>query len=290
LHDQGFFTSSSAQKLAGAHPLDMTAAAPYTPPWRTATSVAKIRALIAAAARQRVFSLVVPAHNESQYLAATLTHLAALDYPRDLFEVIVVENGSTDDTPAVARSFMSRFPTDSFKVLESPQGVSRAKNVGLAAVRADTDWIVFLDADTHLAPAFLYELDQYLRTHRRTNLAVGTTAVRPWGRVTAQARRWFAFYDWGHRLTASSFAIHLMRADLRASVRFDEARSFGEDLRLTKTLRRHGAFFFLTTDTVSTSTRRFDHIGYWRLFMRWLWEANVLAHSHKRNGSYAIVR
>jgi len=44
------------------------------------------------------FSIVIPAYNEEKYIGTTLTALKQLEYPPDRFEVIVVDNGSTDGT------------------------------------------------------------------------------------------------------------------------------------------------------------------------------------------------
>src|SRR3989344_7672697 len=94
----------------------------------------------------RFFSIIVPAHNEEKLIAETLTHLTALQYPKDRYEVIVVENGSTDKTFEIAR----RFEAPNFKILRSDKGVSRARNYGVMQTRLDRDWYLFLDADTFL--------------------------------------------------------------------------------------------------------------------------------------------
>src|ERR1700735_2741178 len=97
------------------------------------------------------FSFVIPAHNEENYLRDTLEHLKQLDYPADRFEVIVVENGSGDRTFELARGFES----GNFKALQSGKGVSRAKNAGIDHLSPQSDWAVFLDADTIIEPDFL---------------------------------------------------------------------------------------------------------------------------------------
>ena len=61
------------------------------------------------------FSFIVPAYNEASVIERTLSCLRDLDYPKDRYEVIVVENGSSDDTFARA----SRFASPAFKVITS---------------------------------------------------------------------------------------------------------------------------------------------------------------------------
>jgi cellulose synthase/poly-beta-1,6-N-acetylglucosamine synthase-like glycosyltransferase len=49
------------------------------------------------------FSLLIPAHNEESVLGETLEILLSLDYPSELFEVIVINDGSVDQTERIAR-------------------------------------------------------------------------------------------------------------------------------------------------------------------------------------------
>jgi hypothetical protein len=63
----------------------------------------------------------------------------------------------------------------------------------------------------------------------------------------------------------------------------------GEDLLLIKQARASGGFFFLPTRTVYTSTRRFDTVGYWRLFFRWTFVSMLPARLRKPFG-YEIIR
>ncbi|MGV8044259.1 glycosyltransferase [Mycobacterium kansasii] len=74
------------------------------------------------------FSIIIPAHNEEKYIAATLEHAANLSYPTGSFEVIVVENGSSDRTFDVAK----RFEGGNIRILKNEKaGVSAAKNFGI---------------------------------------------------------------------------------------------------------------------------------------------------------------
>jgi GT2 family glycosyltransferase len=90
-------------------------------------------------------SIIIPAHNSARWLAATLESALAQTWPHK--EIIVVDDGSTDDTAAVARSFAAR----GVQSLTQPNlGAAAARNTGLA--RARGDYVQFLDADDLLAP------------------------------------------------------------------------------------------------------------------------------------------
>jgi glycosyltransferase involved in cell wall biosynthesis len=93
-------------------------------------------------------TVVVCAYQEQERLTRCLTSLAALDYP-DL-EVVVCDDGSTDGTRDVARSFP-------FRLLELEHGgLSAARNAGTAAATGEI--VAFLDADATCHPDWAYHL------------------------------------------------------------------------------------------------------------------------------------
>lgn len=97
-------------------------------------------------------SIIIPAHNATATLDDTLRSVCAQTYPH--WEAIVIENGSTDATAALAAEWAAREPR--IRVTESAPGVSNARNAGIKlAVHA---WILFLDADDWILPTHLERL------------------------------------------------------------------------------------------------------------------------------------
>jgi len=91
-------------------------------------------------------SIVIAARNEAPRLPARIENLLALDYPADRRQIIVVSDGSTDDTLSV----LSRY-RDVVDIVDAPQrGKSAALNAGVA--RAVHDLLVFADARQMFAP------------------------------------------------------------------------------------------------------------------------------------------
>jgi len=258
----------------------------FDPAWKTELSVKRIIEIVEQATVPQFFSIVIPAHNEEAYIGETLRALSALQYPRDRFEVIVIDNGSTDQT----LEFSQKVIGENGRVYVSERGVSKAKNFGLKQVSGQSDWTIFLDADTHIGPNLLQEMNRYLFKNRRRNISVGTTRVTPLENSSLKARAWFAFYNWGHKLTKTSFAIQFMRSSLRDKVRFDEEIHFAEDMKFISDLRKYGAFCYIDTENTLTSTRRFDTVGWLKQFIMWNWEALVLAKTSRRKGEYRAIR
>lgn len=84
-------------------------------------------------------SIIIPAFNEERYIERTLTALRASDYPDNLLEIIVVDNGSSDNTPNIAKKYAD-------KVLTLNKGnVGAVRNFGATNCRSEI--LIFLDAD-----------------------------------------------------------------------------------------------------------------------------------------------
>ncbi len=102
-------------------------------------------------------SVIIPAYNEEQHIAFLLQDLAQQDLNTDVFEVIVVDNASTDDTVAVVAECMQTMPRLSIVLVrEDMPGVSAARNRG--ALHALGEVLVHLDADNTIDMGLLSEV------------------------------------------------------------------------------------------------------------------------------------
>jgi glycosyltransferase involved in cell wall biosynthesis len=97
---------------------------------------------------QAIVSVVVPCLNEEEPIAGVVGEVLA----QGVDEVIVVDNGSTDQTAARARA------AGAHVVCEPVRGYGRACAAGLSAVRVDADIVCFLDGDGSDVPAFLSDV------------------------------------------------------------------------------------------------------------------------------------
>lgn len=84
-------------------------------------------------------SVIMPVYNGSQYLAAAFESVLAQTYP--LHEIIVIDDGSTDSSPDILRSYGDRLRV----TRQDNQGIAAARNVGLRQVTGDV--INFIDQD-----------------------------------------------------------------------------------------------------------------------------------------------
>jgi glycosyltransferase involved in cell wall biosynthesis len=103
-------------------------------------------------------SVVIPAYNAAPYLAETLTSVRAQTAPH--YEIIVVDDGSIDDTVSIAERFGARC------LRQSNLGASTARNAAIRAARGQ--YVAFLDADDLWAPDKLEKQAAYLAAHPDT--------------------------------------------------------------------------------------------------------------------------
>jgi glycosyltransferase involved in cell wall biosynthesis len=97
-----------------------------------------------------LFSVIIITRNRVGIIGNVLNTIRTLDFPHDKFELIIVDNGSTDGTSDKVREVMQNSNV-SLKIIHEPvAGMCRARNTGIAA--ATGLWIAFLDDDA-LVPA-----------------------------------------------------------------------------------------------------------------------------------------
>lgn len=95
-----------------------------------------------------LFSVVIPLYNKEKYIARTIQ--SVLDQTWSYFEIVVVNDGSTDNSVEV----VEKFKDERIQIIHQPNnGVSVARNNGMKA--AKYNWIAFLDGDDEWKPEFL---------------------------------------------------------------------------------------------------------------------------------------
>ncbi|MFA5998262.1 MAG: glycosyltransferase [Candidatus Paceibacterota bacterium] len=115
-------------------------------------------------------AIIVPCWNEAATVAATCESLLALDYPKEKLEIILVDDGSTDATPAA----MARFASEAqVRIIRKENGGKHtALNAGVAATNAE--FVACLDADSFVEPDALLEI---LPCFEDPNVAAATGAM-----------------------------------------------------------------------------------------------------------------
>jgi len=129
-------------------------------------------------------SVVVPTFNSRQFLPACLEGLLGQDFDPSQFEVVVSDDGSTDDTHAVVRDFIPRFAARGTRLeyLRNERGgASRARNAGILAARFEV--VAFTDSDCVPKNGWLSAISEHLEAFP-DHLGVGGVTVSEPERIT----------------------------------------------------------------------------------------------------------
>jgi GT2 family glycosyltransferase len=108
-------------------------------------------------------SVVIPCYNSARYLAETIESVLAQTYAR--VEVILVDDGSIDETPKIAQSYPVQY------VYQANRGISAARNTG--AVHSRGKYVQFLDHDDRLLPEAIEVGVKFLEERPDCAMAVG---------------------------------------------------------------------------------------------------------------------
>lgn len=103
--------------------------------------------------KNKTVSIIIPAYNEEKYLPLCLNSISSLDYSKEHIEIIVVDNGSTDRTREIARSYGARLLRD------DTQNVSGLRNYG--SKKSKGDILAFVDADCLVPKEWLNNASKY---------------------------------------------------------------------------------------------------------------------------------
>lgn len=135
-------------------------------------------------------TVIVPFHNCRDFLGHAISSVLAQSHQD--WELILVDDGSTDDSAEAALPFLS---DGRVSLVRQPNaGAGAARNAGFARASGASTFVVFLDGDDVLPPEFLVRAIEQLAS-RPDSTAVRTTAVL----VDAE----------GHRIEAADFATHM---------------------------------------------------------------------------------
>jgi glycosyltransferase involved in cell wall biosynthesis len=213
------------------------------------------------------FSIVIPALNEAHWIKKTLSAVLAQTYQN--FEVIVVDNNSTDNTKEVVQEFIAHTPA--IRLIECPTpGILHARNCGLSAATGDV--IVQLDADNIPSIHWLANAEKHFQKKRVVALGgayeyydanflfhYGSLLVQwltlPLGNWYVQHRHYGAFLIGGN-----AFIKKWVLDDMHG---YDTTHTFcSEDLVTAREVAKRGHVQFCFDLQVKSSARRHKQLGY----------------------------
>jgi len=205
-----------------------------------------------------MLSVIVIAYNEKEYIAQCLEALTQQD-TNEKFEVIVVDNASTDRTAEIAQSFSDRLNLRVIKEAKKGRGAARA--AGFTA--AEGEIILSTDADCIAPQSWIQKLVSALRMSENI---VGVTSpleindcspIRNWILNRQPLLMWFHRLVWGYFwLNGFSFAIRSSTYETAGG--FNPDFNAQEDTELSRRVRKLGRIQLLRSPRMIASGRRFQ--------------------------------
>lgn len=143
----------------------------YNKSWRQAPV-----AILDAKAAVTRFSIIIPARNEEQNIGQLLHSIQQLHYPASLFEIIVIDDHSTDGTAALVETF------NAVKLIRLQQdGINsyKKKAIETGIANATNEWIVCTDADCVVPQQWLKHLDNLIQHKQPVFIAAQVSFTQP---------------------------------------------------------------------------------------------------------------
>ena len=229
-------------------------------------------------------SVIIPARN----CAGTLgTQLAALAQQRFAgpWELIIVDNGCTDATSAVARAWVDRFPVPLVIARSAVRGVNRARNAGSSI--AGGEILAFCDGDDEVTPGWLAALVEAIGQADLVGGPLDEDALNP---RTRRARRPpFPPGRLPRALDHEDFVpganLAIRASVLRAVGGFDEAFVLGQDdVDLSWRVRYNGFDVAFAAEATVAYRHRNGAAGLFAQFVRYGRAEPLLYRRHRRSG------
>jgi poly-beta-1,6 N-acetyl-D-glucosamine synthase len=132
-------------------------------------------------------TILVPAHNEEQHIGSTVHWLETqLNYPADRYEVIVIDDASTDRTGPILADLQRRYPHN-LRVITIIKNRGKAHGFNVAIAYAKGDYLLSNDADTRPNPDALWQYISYFEREGGQNVGAVTGNMLAANRTTIVA-------------------------------------------------------------------------------------------------------
>ena len=218
----------------------------------------------------KLISVVIAAYNEEKDLPKCLTAITTQDFPKDDYEIIVVDNNSTDKTAEIAKSFGARV------VQESKQGNTPAVKKGMDSATGEI--IANTDADTVVFPDWLSTVKEIFADKDVVG-ATGSAYVKTGNslfdyisRKTYDIFLGFNFLIGKTHITGFNMIVKKSAYDEIGGI--DERFTMSPDVDLGLRIGKKGKVVFSTKLKALTSLRRWEEApleAFWTYFKGYLW-------------------
>ena len=252
-------------------------------------------------------SIIICTYNRSKLLKETLQSVQNQDFQSDQYEIIVVDNNSTDDTKDVVAEMAKASPVSTGYVFEYMQGLSSARNAGIN--NSEGEIIVFTDDDVEAERSWLRELFAAFET---PGVAAAGGPIRPiwpfekpeW--ITENWQGYFTVSEFPEAREAGEFRnpnypwganMAFRRSILKKTDLFSPALGrigacllSNEELRLFRAIEEMGHRIVLAPDAVIHHKIPPERVRKLWLYHRTYWQGRSEAILDRQSGNYVYSR
>lgn len=199
-------------------------------------------------------SVVIPAFNASSHIEECLQYVEASEFKE--FEVLLVDDGSTDDTAAKIASYPAR-------VLKNETNLGAAASRDRGAQEARANLILFIDSDILIPPDLLSRIWKFFEEHSEVSVLQGRYADTPYYPNLLSQYKHFIFSFRG--LERGQTYVHYvhtacaaMRKDIFREFQFDERLKRREDIEFGHRLSQNGRLIFADSTLTVGHKKKYD--------------------------------
>ncbi len=202
-----------------------------------------------------MISVIIPMYNAEKTIVKALDSVFQQNYNREGFEVIVINDGSEDQSKKIAEQYKAAHPEIHIIIIDQPNGgVSKARNKGLKTAKGD--YIAFLDADDEWLPDKTEKQMKFLTDKNRSVDFI--TSLRNGEKI------WFPYAADKNNLARITLKKLLIRVDGQTSTAlfkrkiidntglFDENQRYSEDANYWMKISANNAMYILGEELVLT--------------------------------------
>ena len=228
-----------------------------------------------------IVSVIVPAYNEEKTISRTISSLLGLNYPRGKLEVIVVDDGSTDNTVSIVKKFRNVK-----LIFNKHRGVGKASAVNAGLKIAKGEFLGVLDADSEAGRNSLINALEYFSSNKVGCIITPIKVVETKNLYTRLQRIEYAFTGMIRELMSristlynSHGVLSIFRTNLiRKLGGFDE-NNLTEDLEIAMRLKANGYDIRMASGALTYTRVPMTFAGLWRQRVRWY---RGFVESHKK--------
>ncbi|MDD1729767.1 MAG: glycosyltransferase [Methanospirillum sp.] len=211
-----------------------------------------------------MISVIIPAYNEEKRIERSLSALTSQTVPREMYEIIVVDGGSHDQTRTIAAEY-----ADQVFIQESDR-VAGARNDGFA--RSHYDLVATTDADSVVAPNWV---EHVIKSFSDPEVVVSFGPVTSIDK-TPENRRYSLLFNGLMRFGAMTSLYYYtlgcntaFRKQALMQAGMYRILDAGDDLEIAVRMRKMGKVKFAPDMKVGFDFRRYDQFGFWKTIYEW---------------------